>query len=88
MTPDNEIIKLIYDMQVRQGEKLDAISLTVTETKTQMTDLIGNGQPGRIARLEKAVEILKRFRWMVLGYASAISFVISTGFAIAHALKH
>lgn len=42
-----------------------------------MYSLVGNGQPGRIALLERAVEALSRWRWWVVGAAAGASTVIS-----------
>lgn len=38
--------------------------------ETQMYSLVGNGQPGRIGLLERAVESLSRWRWWVVGAAA------------------
>jgi hypothetical protein len=42
-----------------------------------MYSLVGNGQPGRVALLERAVEELKRWRWWVVGAAAGSAGVIS-----------
>ena len=42
-----------------------------------MYALVGNGQPGRIALLESAVEELKRWRWYIVGVAAGSGAVIS-----------
>lgn len=43
-----------------------------------MYDLRGNGQPGRVSRLEKTVEELSQWKNWVLGIAAGISAVAST----------
>lgn len=44
----------------------------VATLETQMTEVRGNGQPGRLGRVEATVEILKQFRWKIIGYAGAV----------------
>jgi len=39
--------------------------------------LVGNGQPGRIALLERAVESLSHWRWWVVGAAAGSGAVIA-----------
>jgi hypothetical protein len=45
----------------------------------KMTDLVGNGKPGRVAILEKTVSQLNKFKWMIMGGAmfagAAIHFI-------------
>jgi hypothetical protein len=47
-----------------------------TAIETQMYSLMGNGQPGRIAIIEKAVERLNRWRWWLVGVAAGCSSLI------------
>ena len=49
----------------------------VTATETQMYSLMGNGQPGRVTLLERAVDKLQQWRWQVVGMAAGASTVIS-----------
>ena len=39
--------------------------------------LMGNGQPGRIARLETSVEMLQEWRWWLIGASAGVSTVVS-----------
>jgi hypothetical protein len=45
-----------------------------------MTDLVGNGQPGRMTKLESKVEDLQKARWtiggMIVGITTAVSALI------------
>jgi hypothetical protein len=47
---------------------------------TKMIDLVGNGQPGRITKLEVKVEDLQKARWtiggMIVGITTAVSALI------------
>jgi hypothetical protein len=45
---------------------------------TQMMTLVGNGQPGRISKLEQAVDDLKRARWTIGGAVLGISTTVTT----------
>ena len=63
------------------GERLAAL-------EAQMHDLCGNGQPGRIALLERAVQSLQRWRWYIVGAgASASTLTICLAWAFVHIRK-
>jgi hypothetical protein len=49
----------------------------ISVTENDLHGLLGNGQPGRIAKLESVVEQLKQWRWQVVGAAAGCSAVIS-----------
>lgn len=53
--------------------RLDSIQADVTETRTHMNMLIGNGQPGRIGEIEQAVDDLKAYKNRSIGYTAAIA---------------
>lgn len=61
--------------ELREDSKANGERLARVET--QMYSLVGNGQPGRIALLERAVESLSRWRWWVVGAAAGSGAVIS-----------
>lgn len=63
-------IKGLRDDTKENGERLARL-------ETQMYSLVGNGQPGRIALLERVVEWLSRWRWWVVGAAAGSGGVIS-----------
>jgi hypothetical protein len=63
-------LKGLRDDTKSNGERLARL-------ETQMYSLVGNGQPGRIGLLERAVEELKRWRWWVVGAAAGSGAVIS-----------
>jgi hypothetical protein len=52
------------------GERVSAL-------ETDMYGLVGNGQPGRVAVLERSVAKLVQFRWWTVGVAAGGSGVIS-----------
>lgn len=51
---------------------------------TKMAGLIGNGQPGRISKIETNIEDLQKARWKIvgaiLGMSALISFATQYGF--------
>lgn len=53
---------------------------TLARLDTHMESLVGNGQPGRVTKLETAVDSLRKWRWTisgaVLGAAGLISAAI------------
>jgi hypothetical protein len=53
---------------------------TLARLDTKMETLVGNGQPGRVGRLEEQLEALKRARWtmggIVVGAATVLSAII------------
>lgn len=60
----------------------------VAVLKNQMAQLVGNGQPGVIARLDKRLETLESFRWILLGAIILAAFLSGTGLvSLEHILK-
>ena len=49
----------------------------VSVIETDMHSLMGNGNPGRIAMIERSVEGLKQWRWWLVGAAAGGGGVIS-----------
>jgi|GEM_PF-5432008 len=49
----------------------------VSSLETDVRSLVGNGQPGRVALLERAVSKLSQWRWWLVGCAAGSSGVIS-----------
>jgi hypothetical protein len=71
-----------YNAHAREtGERLSAL-------ESQMHTLVGNGQPGRIALLESAVNKLQLWRWWLIGMSAGASTVVSVlAWAIEHTSK-
>jgi hypothetical protein len=57
-------------MRGKTGERISSL-------ETDVHWLLGNGQPGRLALSERAVERLIQWRWWVIGAAAGGSIVIS-----------
>lgn len=49
---------------------------SLARLETHMDSLVGNGQPGRVTKLEIAVAKLIRFKYFLFGAAIAISTLI------------
>ena len=49
---------------------------SLARLETKMEDLSGNGKPGRVATLEKAVGTIKKYTYMTAGGVIAISALI------------
>jgi hypothetical protein len=49
----------------------------LTELKTHMKSLVGNGQPGRIALIEQAVERHERYSQRTRGYIAGVLGVLT-----------
>jgi len=49
---------------------------------TQMQDLAGNGQPGRVSRLESEVHRLDRWRYWMMGAIAAIGVALASGITV------
>lgn len=49
---------------------------SLARLETNMTTLVGNGQPGRVTKLEDRVDSLRRWRWLITGGIIAISALI------------
>ena len=75
-----QLLRADFNTYAREtGERVSAL-------ETDVHGLVGNGQPGRVALLEKAVDKLSQWRWYVIGTAfgsvsvvSAIAWVIAEG---------
>lgn len=65
MSPTAE--QMILDRLGEMDGKLDQHTASIAEIKADVKNLAGNGQPGRVGKLEIAVEDLKQSRWMIAG---------------------
>lgn len=66
------ILAEIRDLRIvliATGERLAAL-------ETSVTSLIGNGQPGRINKLEEDVSGLQRWRWILAGAYTALTIAV------------
>lgn len=49
---------------------------SLARLETHMQDLVGNGKPGRVTNLEKEVQALARWRWIITGGIITVSVII------------
>ena len=56
----------------------DHVIAALAKLDTQMTSLLGNGQPGRISTLEDEMEDLKQARWTLGGWILGLTTAVST----------
>ena len=51
------------------------VAAGIARLETQMKNLVGNGQPGRIAELERRVRKSEKYMWMIAGAGIAAGWV-------------
>jgi len=68
-----------YNANAREtGERLAAV-------ETNITLLVGNGQPGRMTLAEQSIKELQAWKWRIVGIATGVATVMSgivTGVAL------
>jgi len=67
-----------YAWQQEAGERFAAL-------ETSMKAVVGNGQPGRLTRVEQAVAVLQRWQYRMIGAAAGGGLVVT---AIAWIVTH
>ena len=77
----------IHALRERMDERFDAQDEVISkhtaqlaELSTQMKSLIGNGQPGRVQKLEDDVSSLKNYRTKLVAYVTVIGGIITAAF--------
>lgn len=74
MQDTNELILIeLRELRADHNNHARETGERLSRLESQMYALVGNGQPGRIALLEKAVDGLKQWRWKMAGVAIAAS---------------
>lgn len=64
-----------FDFQAafaRVEDRITSLHVDVTETKTKVTALVGNGQPGEITLIKDRLTVLEEVKNKAAGYATAI----------------
>jgi hypothetical protein len=72
-----EIRSLREDFHSFSRESGERIATLEIHVKTGIT---GNGTPSRLSLVERTVESLQRWRWMILGGAGTISALVTYSF--------
>lgn len=52
------------------------VTESLARLETHMENLVGNGQPGRVTKLEEKVDSLSKWRWIISGALIAGSAII------------
>ena len=60
---------------------------TLSRLETQMEALLGNGQPGRMQRVERKAQITERFAWVLTGGLILLALAVGWTIQIATALS-
>ncbi len=82
--PDDTAMRdFLYRSHIALHQQADEQNEALTELRTQMRSLLGNGQPGRIGMLERTLEGHKKFIWG-MGGAMALAFTL-IGWLIGYA---
>ena len=63
----DDVHKRINDMHGRMEE----ITKSSTALEVKVTELMGNGQPGKIRRMEENIEAHNKFMWILFGLLGA-----------------
>ncbi len=59
----------INDMQIRTEQ----LAKSFAALEVQVTELMGNGQPGKIRQMEESIAAHSKFMWILLGLLGASS---------------
>jgi hypothetical protein len=73
----NIILGMLGDMQGKQNANHLEAMTAIASLQTTMTSLVGNGQPGRIDKIESEMKTQNTFRLKLLGFCSGVSAVVS-----------
>lgn len=71
------ILAEVRELQRSVNENIRVTGERLSALETSMRALIGNGNPGRITLLERAVTRLQEWRWKMLGIYMGASAVVS-----------
>jgi hypothetical protein len=71
------ILNELRDLRSAFNDNAQSTGERLASLETSMYALIGNGQPGRIAVLETAVDKLREWRWKVIGASAGVSGAVS-----------
>jgi len=72
-----DMLELIVSQQRELNAAFGKFGERLASVETNVTLLVGNGQPGRITILEQRVDDLRRWRWRMVGIATGVATVMS-----------
>ena len=67
------ILQELRDLRTDYNDHARETGERLSTLESQMKSLVGNGQPGRIAGIEAAIQKLQEWRWWQLGAAAGVS---------------
>jgi hypothetical protein len=85
----NEIREIKTDVRALNesvNETTRALAERMATAESQLHSLLGNGQPGRLAKVEADVSALKKWRWQVTGMCTAVGAI--AGFLLKVVVGH
>lgn len=81
------IMTEIHGLRERMDQRFDDQDKVITEHTKQLTELsvqmkslVGNGQPGRVSKLEDEVSSLKMYRTKLVAYVTVIGGLVTAAF--------
>jgi hypothetical protein len=85
---DHAVAEELRQLRVLLTDGQGAVISRLAIVESQMTSLVGNGQPGRITKLETAIAAIQKFRYTSLGWAGGVGASISLVIVILSHLAH
>jgi hypothetical protein len=70
------IVRKIDDVHARINDmhiRMEELAKSAAALEVQVTELVGNGQPGKIRRMEEEIAAHSKFMWILLGLLGASS---------------
>jgi hypothetical protein len=74
---ENTILREVLALRAEISSFAASIRERVAILETDNHDVMGNGQPGRMAKAEGKIETLQAWRWKLLGASAAASGLFS-----------
>jgi hypothetical protein len=71
------ILQEIRSLRCEFNDHVKDTSERLASLETSMRSLVGNGQPGRITKIEEDLDSLKGFRYWTLGAGAVLSALIT-----------
>lgn len=65
----------VYNHFENQQKNFEKVGIALTEQSTLMRTLVGNGQPGRIQKLERSVSWVKKWVYFSMGIGAFLAFL-------------
>ena len=83
--PNSDVLAVLSDMRGEINTTLLDIQKRLTRVETHTESLVGNGQPGRVGKLEDEVDDMKYKSAKQLGWLAGVVATLEVGW---HAIEH